>query len=217
MVESVCRISIQVMKRKVLPRKFYLQDTREVAQQLLGKLLVRQVDSRRLSGIIVETEAYRGFDDTACHAHKGPTERCKVMFGEGGFAYVYFTYGMHNMLNFVTEEKFFPSAVLIRAIAPVEGIDEMFKRRGVKQERDLTSGPGKLTKALVIDRKLNGVDLTAGKSIWVEEVNDSIVPWLNNQDFKIGRGSRIGIAYADEAARNWKWRFFVKGNRFVSR
>jgi DNA-3-methyladenine glycosylase len=205
------------MKHKVLPRSFYLQDTRKVAQELLGKLLVRKVNDTRLSGIIVETEAYRGFDDTACHAHKGPTERCKVMFGEGGFAYVYFTYGMYNMLNLVTEKKFFPAAVLIRAIDPVEGIDVMFERRGVKKDMDLTSGPGKLTQALSIDRKLNGADLTSGENIWAEEPNGQMVEWLNGRHFKVGRSPRIGIDYADETAKNWEWRYFVGGNKFVSR
>lgn len=197
------------MKHKVLPREFYLQDTRKVAEELLGKLLVRKVNTKRLSGIIVETEAYRGFDDTACHAHKGPTERCKVMFGDPGFAYVYLTYGMYDMLNFVTEGKFFPAAVLIRAIEPVEGIDEMYKRRGVKKDKELTSGPGKLTKALAIDRQLNGVDLTTGGEVWVEKSNGG--------SLKIGRSPRIGIDYADEAARNWEWRYFVEGNKYVSR
>jgi len=205
------------MKQKVLPRKFYLQDTRKVAQELLGKLLVRQINGKRFSGIIVETEAYRGFDDTACHAHKGPTERCKVMFGAPGFAYVYITYGMHDMLNLVTEDKFFPAAVLIRAIEPVEGVGKMFERRGVEKKEDLTSGPGKLTRALSIDRELNGIDLTVGKDIWVERLDGQMAGWLNGQSSKIGKSPRIGIDYADETARNWKWRFFVKGNKFVSR
>ena len=208
---------------KILPRSFYLQDTRDVAQQLLGKLLVRKVGKKRLSGIIVETEAYRGFDDTASHAHKGPTERCKVMFGEGGFAYVYITYGMYNMLNFVTEEKFFPSAVLIRAIEPFEGVEEMFKLRNVEKGVELTSGPGKLTSALNIDRELNGVELTSGKEIWVEEIDGRMVypersrrvSWLHG--FIVKKTPRIGIDYADETARNWEWRFLVEGNRYVSR
>ena len=120
---------INLMSKQVLSRQFYNRDTQKVAQDLLGKLLVRKFHGIRISGIIVETEAYHGFDDTACHAHKGLTERCKVMYGEAGHAYVYFTYGLFNMLNLVTMGKGFPGAVLIRAVQPVEGINFMFKKR----------------------------------------------------------------------------------------
>lgn len=202
------------MSNRILSNKFFSHDTREVARNLLGKLLVRSTNSKRLSGIIVETEAYRGFDDTACHAHKGPTERCKVMFGDPGRAYVYLTYGIYNMLNFVTESKFFPSAVLIRAIEPVEGIKEMLKNRGIKRVEELTSGPGKLTKALDIDRSLNDADITKGADLWAEEPENQTIAWL--QDFKIEESPRVGIDYADEQARNWKWRYFVSGNPYVS-
>lgn len=193
----------------MLPRKFYLRDTREVARELLGKLLVRSINGNRLSGIIVETEAYRGFDDTACHAHKGPTPRCKVMFGEGGFTYVYMTYGIHHMLNFVTEGAGFPAAVLIRAIEPTEGVDCMFSNRGIKKKEQLTSGPGKVTKALGIDRSLNAVDITRKEVIWVEES-------MSNDKFPIVKTKRIGIDYADPKARNWKWRYLIDGNGYVS-
>lgn len=216
------------MQRRILQRNFYLQDTRKVARELLGKLLVRQISGKRFSGVIVETEAYRGFDDTACHAHKGPTERCKVMFGEAGFAYVYLTYGIHFMLNFVTENKLFPAAVLIRAIEPVEGVEKMLERRDLPRRNrnpshskgdikrrleNLTNGPGKLTKALNIKKSLNGIDLTKKSRVWVESdyVNAS------SDKIKIRKRRRIGIDYADETSRNQKWRFFIKGNQFVSR
>ena len=203
------------MMAQILQSEFYEQYTCKVAEELLGKLLVRNIGGKRLSGIIVETEAYRGFDDTASHAHKGPTERCKVMFGKAGFAYVYITYGLHNMLNFVTEKKWFPSAVLIRAIEPVEGVKMMRRVRKVQNERDLTSGPGKVTKALMIDRKLNGIDITAGSEVWVEEGDSQMVEWLN--DYEILRGARVGIDYADKTSKERKWRFYVENNKFVSK
>ena len=200
----------------ILPREFYLQKTCQVAQSLLGKLLVRKCGNRRVSGVIVETEAYRGFDDTASHAHKGPTKRCRVMYGEAGHAYVYLTYGIHYMFNFVTEEKWFPAAVLIRAVEPVEGVESMFNNRNVKRVEDLTSGPGKAGKAFGITKALNGVDLTEGKKVWVEELGSRFsAEWQN--DFAIEKTPRVGIDYADKQARNRKWRFLVQSNRFVSR
>lgn len=170
---------------------------------------MRKFHGIRISGIIVETEAYHGFDDTACHAHKGLTERCKVMYGEAGHAYVYFTYGLFNMLNLVTMGKGFPGAVLIRAVQPVEGINFMFKKRlKASKDTDLASGPGKLTQAFSIDRKLNGANLTRGKKIWVEEYDFS--------KFKIVKSSRIGVDYAGKA-KHWEWRYFIGGNEFVSK
>src|SRR4030042_4224360 len=119
------------MKDVILTQAFYAQDTCKVAKELLGKLLVRFNGKKRMSGLIVETEAYCGFNDTASHAHKGLTKRCKIMFGEAGRAYVYLTYGILHMLNLVTEEREYPSAVLIRAIEPVEGIEIMKRNRRV--------------------------------------------------------------------------------------
>jgi len=195
-----------MVKTPALQRNFYLQDTRTVAHELLGKLLVREVSGTRLSGIIVETEAYRGFDDSASHAHKGPTERCKVMYGQAGHAYIYLTYGIHFMLNFVTEEKFFPAAVLIRAIVPFEGSEIMRQNRSVRDEKDISNGPAKLTKALSITKDLNGIDITTKDKIWVEEY-DSAFP--RNSD-KIERDTRIGIDYALKKDREKKWRFFIR-------
>jgi DNA-3-methyladenine glycosylase len=200
---------------KILSYSFYKQDTRKVAEELLGKLLVRRIGKNRLSGVIVETEAYSGFSDTASHAHKGPTERCKVMYGEGGFAYIYFTYGMYNMFNVVTERRWFPSAVLVRAIEPIEGKEEMFKYRKVKREVELTNGPGKLTQALHIDRSLNGEDLVKGGNIFIEIPNKKIT--ASTRNFKIGKSKRVGIDYADQSSKSRKWRFFIKDNKFISK
>ncbi len=203
-------------KNSILDKNFYRRDTRKVAQDLLGKLLVREIDGNRISGLIVETEAYRGFNDTASHGHKGVTKRCEVMFGEPGFAYVYLTYGIHHMFNVVTERKDFPSAVLIRAVEPLEGIEKMFRNRSIRKKDvvNLTSGPGKLTEAISVDRELNGLDLTEKSKVWIEECETSRKEWLSS--FSVKKGPRIGIDYADEEARGWNWRFFVKGNKFVS-
>ena len=133
----------------ILQQDFFARPTLTVAQELLGKVLVRDIDGQRLSGRIVETEAYIGPDDTACHASKGRTPRTEVMFGPGGFAYVYFIYGMYHMLNFITEQEDFPAAVLIRAIEPLEGVEHMrTHRNNPMPEANLTNGPGKLCQAL---------------------------------------------------------------------
>lgn len=189
---------------KKLRRQFYNGPTLKVAKELLGKYLVVQKDGNRLSGKIVETEAYIGFNDPASHAYKKKTPRNQVMFGHPGHAYVYFTYGMYHCLNFVTEENGCPAAVLIRALEPFEGIDLMKKRRRKQKLQDLASGPGKLCQALDIDRKLNGADL-CGNSIYVQDRGE--VPKI------IARSPRIGIKEGKEK----KWRFFIRGNEFISR
>lgn len=201
------------MADKILASDFFKNDTRKVACELLGKIIVRKYRGKRLSGIIVETEAYRGFRDTACHAHKGPTDRCKVMFGDAGFAYVYLTYGIHNMLNFVTEKKFYPAAVLIRAIEPVEGVSQMQENRNIDTVENLTSGPGKLTKALNIDRSLNGLALEIGSELWVEEAPKNAV----GKHPKIGKSTRIGIDYADDWAKSREWRYYIEDNPYISK
>ena len=150
----------------ILDRKFYRRDTLQVARALLGKKLVRQIKGLELAGMIVETEAYCGESDSACHAHRGETPRNTVMFGEPGHAYVYFTYGMHYMLNLVTEAEGRPCAVLIRAVVPLAGIEEMEGRRKRKGAQ-LSNGPAKLCQAFSIDKALNGWDLTCGKELWV--------------------------------------------------
>ena len=146
--------------KNILPRKFYVRDTSEVARNLLGKALVKFRGPEMVGGIILETEAYFGEDDPASHAYGGKTPRSEIMFGKPGIAYVYMCYGMYYLLNVVTENEGKPGAVLIRALKPLWGIDIMKKRRNVNLEDRLTDGPGKLTIALGIDIKDNGKDLT---------------------------------------------------------
>ena len=188
---------------------FFTRPTLTLARELLGRRLVRLVDGQRLSGIIVETEAYIGETDTACHASKGRTPRTAVMFGPPGYAYVYLIYGMYHMLNIVTEAEGFPAAVLIRAIEPVEGLEQMQARRGRQRGANLTNGPGKLCKALAIDRGLNGSPLALEAGLWLEE--GTPVSQAN-----VATGPRVGIDYAAPEDRAAPWRFWVHGNRFVS-
>jgi DNA-3-methyladenine glycosylase len=192
-----------------LGRDFYRRSTLTVARELLGKRLVRVVDDQRLSGLIVEVEAYIGEDDAACHAACGRTSRNEVMYGPPGVAYVYFIYGMHHCLNAVTEEEGFPAAVLIRALEPLEGLEIMRRHRPGRPDGELTNGPAKLCQALVIDRSFNGVDLCTGEVLFIEK-GRTVTPE------EIGASPRIGIK-ADELARSVPWRFYVKGNDFVSR
>jgi DNA-3-methyladenine glycosylase len=187
---------------KILNRKFYHHNTLQVARELLGKKLVRQSNGFEISGIIAETEAYCGQADSACHAHRGKTPRNAVMFGKPGHAYVYFTYGMHYMLNLVTEEEENPCAVLIRAILPLTGIEEMEARRK-RKGADLTNGPAKLCQALSIDKSLNGWDLTIGEALWVEDYKK--IP-----DSAIERTPRIGIDYSNKKDREALWRFLLQ-------
>jgi DNA-3-methyladenine glycosylase len=185
----------------VLDRKFYERDTRYVARALLGKKLVRKIGRVTLAGMIVETEAYCGQEDSACHAHRGQTARNTVMFKAPGHAYVYFTYGMHYMLNLVTEKESNPCAVLIRAIMPLDGIKEMEARRKLKGAR-LADGPAKLCQALAIDKSLNGWDVTRGAKLWVEDFKKISAK-------SILASPRIGINYAKEEHRNALWRYCV--------
>jgi len=198
------------MGRK-LKRSFYLrEDTLAVARDLLGKLLVvPDEQGRRVSGMIVETEAYLGVTDRAAHSYGGRrTPRNEVMYGLAGHVYVFFVYGMYNQFNVVTGPVDHPHAILIRAIEPVEGVEIMRFRRGEMRDRNLTSGPGKLCIAMGIDRGLNGDDLLDDR-VWLESLK--MFP-----DDEIVVGKRIGIDYAGDDAER-PWRFFVKGNQFVSR
>ncbi len=189
-----------------MPRSFYEQNTLDVARELLGKYLVRQHAQGTTIGRIVETEAYMGPEDKACHAARGRTARTEVMFGEPGHAYVYFIYGFHYMLNIVTEPKGFPAAVLIRAVEPVRGIALMKKRRATAEARNLASGPGKLCQAFAIDRTLNGSDM-CGNVLYVRDAGEPPP--------KIITTPRIGVDYAGKWKRK-PWRFVVDGNGFVS-
>jgi len=187
-----------------LARSFFERYTPDVARDLLGKLIVRRIDGVSLVGRIVETEAYRGFRDPASHAFKGKTSRNSVMFSRGGLAYVYFIYGSSFCLNATSEQEGKPGAVLIRALEPLSGIEEMMKNRGVEDAQELTNGPGKLTRALMIDSTLNGEDLVTSKRLYI----------LNQQTpLSVGTSARIGVSKAKER----HWRFYVQGNSFVSK
>ncbi|MEM2856070.1 MAG: DNA-3-methyladenine glycosylase [Candidatus Nitrosocaldaceae archaeon] len=191
----------------IIERPFYARDTVKVAQELLGKILVRVISDNILTAMIVETEAYKSFDDPASHSYKGLTKRNKPMFGEVGYSYVYFTYGNHYCFNIVAkDEKSSAGAVLIRAVEPLSGIEIMKKKRGVDDIYKLTSGPGRLTQALSIDKSLNEIDLTRECELYV----------INGYDIpidKIESASRIGI----RDALDKQWRFYIKDNPFVSR
>jgi DNA-3-methyladenine glycosylase len=183
-----------------LPHEFFARSTLTVARALLGMRLVRSLDGQRLSGIIIEAEAYIGETDLGCHAKAGRTRRNAVMYGPPGHAYVYFTYGMHWMLNAVTEQDGFPAAVLLRAIQPQEGEETISLRR---QGRD-TFGPAKLTQALAIDGALNGVDLCDPHSgLWIEAGQP--LP-----ESAILAGPRIGLNTVPEPWKSIPWRFRVK-------
>lgn len=186
-----------------LTRRFFEDTAPSVARAILGAVLVRVVGGRRLSGRIVEAEAYRGSGDPASHAFRGRTMRNSVMFGEPGHAYLYFTYGNHWCLNLTTEPLGRPAAVLLRALEPLEGLGTMMKNRGVDDERQVTNGPGKLTKALGIGGEFNGEDVVSSERLFLEEGLSGL---------RIGRSSRVGITTGTERP----WRFFVMGNRFVS-
>ncbi len=196
-----------------LSKGFYEQSAVEVARGLLGMVLVRHHNGERLSGVIVEAEAYRQHD-TACHAHRGPTKRNAVMFGAAGVAYVYFVYGLHHMFNVVAEPEGCASAVLIRALEPREGVETMQTLRGhtlaLPPLPALTAGPARLTQALAIDRSLNGADVLRGGAIWIE-AGEAVA------DADVQCGPRIGIGYAEEQDLQAPWRFWVRGNPFVSR
>ena len=190
-----------------LPRSFYEQPTIEVARQLLGKYLVRKHPDGTTVGRIVETEAYIGPQDKACHASRGRTPRTEIMFGRAGHAYVYMIYGFHYMLNIVTEAADFPAAVLIRAVEPLEGLPLMQSRRQTERLHSLASGPGKLCRAFAIDRTLNGNDV-CGKVLYLDDHGEPAP--------KVVTTPRIGVDYAGK----WKhkpWRFLIKGNEFVSK
>lgn len=196
----------------IIPVDFYRQPTLTVARALLGQHLVRDIDGERLAARIVETEAYIGPDDSACHGKGGRrTARNAVMFGPAGQAYVYLIYGMYHMLNIVTEADGFPAAVLLRAVEPVAGLDRMqVHRPGLKQVRQLTNGPGKLSRAFDIDMTLNNWNLTVGEALWLEST--APVP-----DHSVATGPRININSALPKDRDAPWRFWEQHNRFVSK
>lgn len=195
-----------------LQAEYYLsEDVVALAKDLLGKVLYTKIDGEITAGIIVETEAYFGVKDKASHAYGGRrTNRTETMYAAGGVAYVYLCYGMHHLFNIVTSVEGEPHAVLIRGIEPLVGIDIIEARRNMPHTRGaIAAGPGSAAKALGIDKHFNAKNLS-GDEIWVEDHN------IRYGDAEISAAPRVGIAYAQEHAL-LPWRFFVKGNKYVSK
>ena len=201
------------MSTSKLPASYYQHnDVVFLAKDLIGKTIVSMVDDQLTSGIITETEAYRGVGDKACHAHLGRfTDRTKIMYETGGVAYVYLCYGIHNLFNIITNTNEQADAILIRAVEPVDGINVMLERRGKeKLDKTLTSGPGNFSKAFGLDRSHYGEDL-AGDVIWIE--NDDKFRFRESE---ITISKRIGIDYAEED-KDLPWRFYLNSSKFVSK
>jgi DNA-3-methyladenine glycosylase len=199
-----------------LNREFYARDTMVLAKDLLGKIIIHNTGSTILKGKIVETEAYLGVIDKAAHTYGGKkTKRVMTMYGLPGTSYVYLIYGMYYCFNIVAKEEGIPEAVLIRAIEPIEGIEEMainrfgkpYKELSNYQKKNLSNGPGKMCIALNIDKSHNGEDL-CGNRIYLESGEE--------EGFEIVETTRIGIDYAEEA-KDWPCRFYIKGNPQVSK
>ena len=184
-----------------LSESFFGRNTVLVARELVGKQLVRQEGNKRLSGVIMETEAYRGQEDLACHARVGKTPRTEIMFGPPGRTYIYFVYGMHWLLNFVTEDDGFPGAVLIRAIIPKEGLDIISRRRNGQPKKQWTNGPAKICQAMNIDNQLNGINISARNAqVYVEN-------GVGIKSELIQASPRVGLNAVPEPWRSIPWRF----------
>lgn len=197
---------------QLLPRAFYTRpDVTAIARELLGKHLYTCIDGHLCGGMIVETEAYSGRNDRACHSHGGRrTPRTEIMYQRGGLAYVYLTYGIHNLFNIVTNQEGCADAVLVRAIEPSEGIEWMLERRGLPQPSPrLTAGPGMLSQALGIRREHYGEPMT-GNLVWVADHGTTPA------EDEIAAGPRVGVGYAGADAL-LPWRYSLRGNRWVSR
>ena len=195
-----------------LPHSFYLNsDVVSLSKQLLGKYLFTSIDGLLTGGYIVETEAYNGVIDKASHAFGNRrTPRTEIMYKEGGIAYVYLCYGIHEMLNVVVSAENEPRAILIRAIEPTTGIDIMLSRKGLDTLKpNVTAGPGSVAKAMGVNRKLNGISLQSDQ-LWIEDRG------LAFTDDQIAAVPRIGVAYAQEDAL-LPYRFYAKGNKYVSK
>src|SRR5262245_34076486 len=199
-------VSMAIIRPSPLAREFYLRDPVVVARELIGKRLIRETSAGVCGGRIVEVEAYLSRHDPACHASRGMTRRNASMFGPPGHAYVYMIHSRW-CLNAVTEPEGVPSAILIRAIEPLFGIEPMPQRRGTDIRRDLARGPARLCQALAIDRTYDGWDLTAGRELWI--AND---PASNGEPLRIIRSRRVGIS----SAQRRLLRFYLANNRFVS-
>lgn len=202
----------------LLPAAFYRRpDPTLIARELLGKVLVSEIDGQRTAGRITETEAYAHVNDKACHSHLGRfTERTRVMYEPGGVAYCYLVYGLHVLFNIVTNEAGRADAVLIRAVEPLEGVDVMLRRRGdalarplKAGQRMLTAGPGLLTQAMGIRKSHYGHDLTTGHELWLEDRGERVA------EADIITSPRVGIDYAGaDAALPWRYR--IKGSKWTS-
>ncbi len=199
---------------QILDKNYFINDdVIYLAQDLLGKIIKTDIDGVECNGMIVETEAYKAPEDKASHAYNNRlTTRTSTMFAEGGVAYIYFVYGFHNMFNVVTGPEGIPHAILVRAIEPLTNIESMMLRRGFQHQNvELTNGPGKLCKALGIDRAFNGIDLTDTKTeISIFDAN------IHIEKENIISSPRIGVAYAQEYAKK-PWRFRIKGNKWVGK
>ncbi len=191
-----------------IPKSFYeREDVVKIAQELLGKYIFTKIDGVLCGGMIVETEAYNGRIDKACHAYRKRTARTEIMYQSGGIAYIYLCYGIHHLFNIVTNQYGMADAVLVRAIDPTEGFAQMTERHGSSQ-RKIANGPGKLSRALGITTKLNGIDLS-GDKVYLAEHKSQKKP-------KIAVDKRIGVDYAGEDAL-LPWRFYIKDNEWVSK
>jgi DNA-3-methyladenine glycosylase len=193
-----------------LPVSFYLRnDVVKISKELLGKVLVTNWNNEYTSGRIVETEAYEGEKDLASHASKGRTPRTEVMFGEGGRAYVYLCYGIHQMFNIVSSREGVPHAILIRAVEPLEGIDIMLRRTGrEKPDERLTRGPGNVGRAFGFHTSQCGISLVSNE-LFIADDGFKLAKSM------IGASPRIGVDYAGEHAE-WHYRFYIKGSKYVS-
>lgn len=201
----------------IISKEFYNRSALDVAQDLLGKILVREVDGKILKGKIVETEAYIGSIDKACHAYNGRrTKRTEILYEEAGVSYIYFIYGLYHCFNVVTNKKDVAEAVLIRAIEPINELDYISNIRYNKkydeltraQSKNLTNGPSKLCLAYLLNKDLNAIKLYEKGAVYITDDN--------NEDFEIVESKRIGIDYAEEA-KDFLWRFYIKDNIYVSK
>jgi len=200
--EADFSFTIAPMSFPRLPRAFFARPTLEVARAVLGARLVREDCGRRIAGYIVETEAYIGEEDLGCHAKAGRTPRTQVMYGPPGHAYIYFTYGMHWCLNFVTETEGFPAAVLIRAIQPTEGLEIIATRRTGRPKPDWCNGPAKLCRSLGVDKRLNGADLCAPDAKLYVEIGVTI------PDSSVTISPRVGLNVPEPwISIPWRFRF----------
>jgi len=201
----------------IISKEFYNRSALDVAQDLLGKVLVREVDGKVLKGKIVETEAYIGTIDKACHAYNGRrTKRTEILYEDAGVSYIYFIYGLYHCFNVVTNKKDVAEAVLIRAIEPINELDYIANIRYNKkyneltkaQSKNLTNGPSKLCLAYLLNKDLNAVKLYEKGAVYITDDN--------NENFEIVESKRIGIDYAEEA-KDFLWRFYIKDNIYISK